>query len=91
MARFLPDSIKAILERVLLYLKSDKPVDMGYLDLELENLKMSIDHADVKDLDVNEIGVLLHAIIIIEAKLKKVGLISHLLKNIKDTIYNKSI
>jgi hypothetical protein len=91
MSKFLPNSIRVILERVLFYLKSDEPIDMSYLDLELENLRVCIDQAGVTDLDVNEIGILLHGILIIEAKLKKLGLVSHLLKSIKDTIYDKSV
>jgi len=64
---------------------------MTYLNLELENLSDCIDRTGIKKLEVNETGILLHGLMIIEAQLKKLGLVSHLLKNIKNSIYNKSI
>ena len=86
-----PVSPKEILERVLAYLKRDEAIDMGYLNLELVNLSDCVEKIGVRELDLNEVGALLHGIIIIEAKLKKLGLVSHLLKSMKDTIYEKSI
>jgi hypothetical protein len=91
MANVSPDSTTEIIERLLDYLKHDVGIDMIYLNVELENLSECIDRTGIKKLEVSETGILLHGLMIIESQLKKLGLVSHLLKNIKDSIYDKSI
>lgn len=91
MAHTLRNSIAEILNGILDYLKEDDGIDMVYLNNELVNLSECIDRTGIKDLEVNEIGILLHGIKIIESQLKKLGLVSHLLKHIKDSIYDKSV
>jgi len=91
MSNILPNSITEILNRILDYLKDDEGIDMVYLNNELVNLSKCIDRAGIKKLEVNEIGILLHGIKIIESQLKSLGLVSHLLKHIKDSIYDKSV
>ena len=91
MAKALSDSITEILDRVLTYLKNDEAIDMVYLNNELVTLSGYIEQAGIKELETNEIGVLLHGIKIIESQLKSLGLVSHLLKSIKDSIYDESV
>ncbi|HLZ15607.1 MAG TPA: hypothetical protein VKQ08_01125 [Cyclobacteriaceae bacterium] len=91
MSNALPDSITDIVDRILRYLKDDEAIDMVYLNNELVSLNECIEHTGIRKLGVNEIGALLHGIKIIESQLKSLGLVSHLLKNMKDSIYNKSI
>ena len=91
MAKGIPDSINEILDRLLNYLELDEGIDMIYLNLELENLKDCIDRIGVKEMEMNDTGIVLRGLMIIESQLKKLGLVSHLLKNIKSSIYDKSI
>ena len=91
MANTLPNSITEILNRVLDYLKDDDGIDMVYLNTELVNLSECIERTGIKDLEINEIGVLLQGIRIIESQLKSLGLVSHLLKNIKDSVYDNTV
>jgi|GEM_PF-5706499 len=91
MANASTNSTAEIMERLLDYLKHDQGIDMIYLNVELENLSESIDRTGIKKLEVRETGILLHGLMIIESQLKKLGLVSLLLKNIKDSIYDKSI
>ncbi len=87
MSESIPDSTLEILERLLKYLKRDEGIDMIYLNLELENLSESINRIGINN---NESGVLLQGLLIVESQLKKLGLVSHLLKNMKNTIYDKN-
>ena len=91
MAEERPDSTTEILDRLLDYLDQDDGIDMIYLNHELENLSDCIDRTGIRKLEVNETGILLHGLMIVDSQLKKLGLVSHLLKNIKDSIYDKSI
>lgn len=91
MANTSSDSTTEIIERLLNYLEYKEGIDMIYLNDELENLSECIDRTGIKKLEISETGILLHGLIIIESQLKKLGLVSHLLKNIKDSIYDKSI
>lgn len=91
MAEERPDSTTEILDRLLDYLDQDEGIDMIYLNHELENLSDCIDRTGIRKLEVNETGILLHGLMIVDSQLKKLGLVSHLLKNIKDSIYDKSI
>jgi hypothetical protein len=91
MAKTLPDSITEIVDRILKYLKNDEAIDMVYLNNELVTLNECIEQTGIKQLGINETGALLQGIRIIESQLKRLGLVSHLLKNMKDSIYDKSI
>ena len=87
----MPESITEIVNRVLDYLKDDDRIDMVYLNNELMTLNDSIDRIGIKELQIHEIGILLKGIKIMELQLKAMGLVSHLLKGIKDSIYDKTV
>jgi len=91
MERKTPDSITEIVNRVLDYLKDDDRIDMVYLNNELITLSDSIDRIGIKKLEIRDIGILLEGIKIMELQLKTMGLVSHLLKGIKDSIYEKTV
>ena len=91
MERKMPESITEIVNRVLDYLKDDDRIDMVYLNNELMTLNDSIDRIGIKELQIHEIGILLEGIKIMELQLKAMGLVSHLLKGIKDSIYDKTV
>jgi hypothetical protein len=91
MERKMPESITEIVNRVLDYLKDDDRIDMVYLNNELMTLNDSIDRIGIKELEIHEIGILLEGIKIMELQLKAMGLVSHLLKGIKDSIYDKTV
>ena len=91
MANGVHDSLTEIINRILEYLKDDDGLDMIYLNAELVNLSECLERKGVKELDINELGILLQGTRIIESQLKSLGLVSHLLKNIRDSIYDGSV
>ena len=91
MPNTLHDSISEIINRILDYLKDDDGIDLVYLNNELMNLNECVSSLGIKELDMNEIGTLLQGIRIIEAQLKSLGLVSNLLKTMKDALYKESI
>ena len=80
-----------IVSRILDYLKEDEGIDLVYLNSELIMLSECVSRMGIKELDMNEIGTLLQGIRIIEAQLKNLGLVSHLLKTMRDSLYKDTI
>ena len=91
MSKEATDSVLEILERLLKYIYRDEGLDLMFLNVELENLSESLDRIEINKLEAKEIGLLLHGLMIIEAELKKMGLVSHIVKNMRESIYDKSI
>jgi len=90
MANALPGSTRGIIDRILDYLGNDEGIDLIHLNNELETLNESFTSEGVNKLNANEIETLLDGIKIIESQLKSLGLVSHLLKNMNDLLYNKN-
>lgn len=81
------DNLKHILERLVDYLKSDVPFDLDYLNLELLKLNLSLHDFASQELPLTDAGMMLHAILIIEHRLKEMGLEILQLNILKEAIY----